>query len=136
MTVLLSVVTLVVAIGSESAGAASPAAPHITARPNDLMVNTKTTLTGAGFPARTKLTIEECARRNWVVPQDPCVNRNKIIVTTDSHGRFVHQFKVTLCGGKRGPEPTSQVCYVGDPHPQGVDTVTLLGGAKVVITYP
>jgi hypothetical protein len=133
--VVLSVVALVVAIGIDTADAASEA-PHITAKPSNLMVNTKTTLTGTGFPSKAKLTIQECAKRNWVVPQNPCVNRNKITVTTDSHGRFVHQFKVILCGGKHGPTPTSQICYVGALHPEGVDTITLLGAAKVVVTYP
>ena len=100
------------------------------------MINTKTTLTGSGFPAKTKLTIAECPATNWIVPQNPCVKNNTVSVVTDRHGRFTRQFRVELCGGKRGPEPTSQICYIGDPHPEGIDTITLLGAAKVTVTYP
>ena len=100
------------------AGAVSPTPPHIVAKPDNVMVNNKTTLTGTGFPAKTRLTIEECPARNWIVPQKPCVTNNKISVLTDGHGRFVRQFRVELCAGRRGPEPTSQICYVGDAPPR------------------
>ena len=69
-------------------------------------------------------------------PANPCVGNNKISVLTDAHGRFTRQFLVELCGGKRGPEPTSQICYIGNPHPQGVDTITLRGAARIIVTYP
>ena len=32
--------------------------------------------------------------------------------------------------------PTSQICYIGNPHAQGVDTIALRGAAKVTVTYP
>jgi hypothetical protein len=116
--------------------AATAATPRIVARPNNLMVNTKTTLTGTGFAARTKLSIAECPTTNWVVTEHPCVSGNKVSVTTDGHGRFIHTFKVELCGGKRGSGPTSQICYIGYPHPQGIDTEHLDGAVKVTVTYP
>jgi hypothetical protein len=118
------------------AGALSATPPHIVATPNNLMVNTKTVLRGTGFPARSRLTIEECSMTNWVVTAKPCDTTNQISVLTDGHGRFTRQFKVELCGGKRGPEPTSQICYIGEPHPEGIDTITLIGAAKVTVTYP
>jgi hypothetical protein len=123
-------------IVSGQAGAVTATPPRIVAKPNNLMINTKTLLTGSGFPARTRLTIEECSMTNWVVTANPCDTTNKISVLTDAHGRFTRQFKVELCGGKRGPEPTSQICYVGDPHPEGIDTIALLGAARVIVSYP
>jgi len=134
----LAVAITVLATGvlSSAAGAVSATPPHIVAKPNNLMVNTKTTLTGTGFPAKTKLTIKECATTFWVVTANPCVKNNTISVVTDAHGRFTHQFKAELCGGKRGPEPTSQICYIGEPHPDGVDTTRLVGAAQITVTYP
>jgi len=132
----VTVVGLAAGVLSTQAGAVSATPPHIVAKPNNLMVNTKTTLTGTGFPAKTTLTIAECSITNWVVTANPCVKNNKISVRTDGHGKFTRQFRVALCGGKRGPEPTSQICYIGDPHPEGVDTMTLLGAAKIMVTYP
>jgi hypothetical protein len=129
------ITVLAAGILTGQAGAVPATPPHIVAKPNNLMVNTKTTLTGTGFPARTRLTIKECPNTGWIVPQNPCVKNNSISVLTDAHGHFVHQFQVELCGGKRG-QFTSQICYIGDPHPEGVDTITLLGAARVIVTYP
>ena len=136
VVLLLAILGLAGAVASTEAAAISPTPPHIVATPNNVMVNTKTTLTGTGFPAKTKLVIEECSRTGWVVTQNPCVKTNKIAVLTDAHGRFKAQFLVVLCGGARGPEPTSQICYIGNPHPAGVDTIALRGAAKVIVTYP
>ena len=132
---LFTIVGLAAGIAS-SAAAASPTGPHIVAKPNNLMVNTKTTLSGTGFPAKAKLTIEECATPGWVATSRPCKGANKISVRADAHGRFSAKFRVVLCGGKRGSGPTSQICYIGNPHPQGIDTITLRGAAKVTVTYP
>ena len=132
----LAIAGLVGGAAIGDAAAVTPIPPHIVATPNNLMVNTKTTLTGTGFPAKTRLAIVECSKTSWVVPANPCVGTNKISVVTDARGRFTAQFRVVLCGGKRGPGPTSQICYIGHPHPRGVDTVTLVGAAKVTVTYP
>ena len=132
----ITITVLAAGVLSSQAGAVAATPPHIVAKPNNLMVNTKTTLTGTGFPVKTKLTIQECSTNFWIAPQNPCSTTNKITVQTDSHGKFVRQFRVALCGGKRGPGPTSQICYIGEPHPEGVDTIRLLGAAKVTVTYP
>ena len=100
------------------------------------MINTNTQLTGSGFPANRALRIEECSTKNWPVMTNACVSNNTIRVTTNAHGRFTATFKAELCGGKRGPFPTSQVCYIGAPHPSGVDTEALVGAARIVVTYP
>jgi hypothetical protein len=139
---LVRVVAAATLVGTALAGvtldatAAVASGPHIVARPNNLMVNTNTTLTGTGFPVKAKLMIGECAKTSWIAPQNPSVNRNRITVVTDSRGHYVHQFRVTLCGGKRGPTPTSQIRYIGEPHPEGVDRVRLVGPARVVVTFP
>jgi hypothetical protein len=130
---IVVVSALLLGTGAVAGGATGA---RIVARPNSVMVNTKTSLTGSGFPARTKLSIRECSKTNWVVPTHPCVKGNGIKVVTDAHGRFTHAFEVRLCGGKRGPGPTSQVCYIGAERPEGVDTVHLVGAARVVVTYP
>jgi hypothetical protein len=136
VSLALTIAVLTAGILSSQAGAVSATPPHIVAKPNNLMVNTKTTLTGTGYPAKTTLTIEECSITNWVVTANPCVKTNKISVLTDRHGHFVRQFRVTVCNGKHGPIITSVTCYIGDPHPEGVDTISLLGAAKVTVTYP
>ena len=58
------------------------------------------------------------------------------MVLTDSRGRFTRKFRVGLCGGMRGSEPTSQICYVGEPHPEGIDTIRLHAAATITVTYP
>ena len=58
-------------------------------------------------------------------------------MTTNASGGFKAAFTVTLCpDGVRGPEPTSEICYIGERKPSGVDTVKLVGAAKVTVTYP
>ena len=136
VSLALTIAVLAAGILTSQAGAVSATPPHIVAKPDNLMVNTKTTLTGTGFPAKTRLAIQECSTNFWIAPKHPCGTANKITVQTDSHGKFVRQFRVALCGGKRGPGPTSQICYIGHPHPRGVDTVTLVGAARVTVTYP
>jgi len=134
----LAVTIIAVSAGalSSQAGAVSATPARIVAKPNNLMANTQTRLTGTGFPAKTKLTIKECATTFWIVPRNPCATNNTISVVTDAHGRFTHQFRAELCGGKHGPMPTSQICYIGEPHPEGIDTIRLLGAAKITVTYP
>ena len=31
---------------------------------------------------------------------------------------------------------TEETCYIGEPHPRGIDTVALIGAAKITVTYP
>jgi hypothetical protein len=129
------------AIMAGTANAVSATPPHIVAKPNNVMLNTTISLTGTGFPANAKLTIKECSRTSWVVvAQKPCDTNNTITVLTNKTGRFVHAFKVELCprtstGTGTGPI-TRETCYIGNPKPKGVDTITLVGAAKVTVTYP
>jgi len=136
---VLLVTVLAVAALTAEASAVSSTPPRIVAKPDNVMVNTKITLTGSGFAARAKLSIVECSSRGWVVvARHPCVADNKITVVTDAHGRFTHKFKVELCPrSTTGSGPaTKETCYIGNPHPEGVDTISLLGAARITVTYP
>jgi hypothetical protein len=123
-------------VGSVSGSARAVSSnPRIVVKPNKRVVNTTTTLTGTGFPVKAKLTIEECSVTHWVVTRNPCSSGNRISVVTDVHGRFTRNFRVAMCGGKRGPEPNSRICYIGVPRPEGVDTITLSDAAKITVTH-
>jgi hypothetical protein len=137
-----------VALGLLSAGAAAAIGagdsgstrPHIVARPHSVMVNSKTQLTGTGFPSKSTLTIEECSQTTWVVTQSPCDTRNVLKVKTDAQGRFHHGLTAETCpasGTAAGSPPGfSQTCYVGEPVVQGIDTETLAGAATITVTGP
>jgi hypothetical protein len=121
------------------AGAAVATPARVVAKPNNAMVNTKIGLTGTGFPARTKLTIEECSSTAWAVAaQNPCDIDNAISPTTDAHGRFTARFKVELCPRKKpGPGPaTKETCYIGRPQPRAGGAIALVGAARITVTYP
>ena len=136
---VLAVAALAAGAWSAEASATSSTPPRIVAKPNNVMVNTKITLTGTGFADRAKLSIMECSNSGWVVvAQHPCVSDNKISVVTDAHGRFTRMFKVELCPRtSTGSGPvTKETCYIGNPHPEGVDTISLIGAARVTVTYP
>jgi hypothetical protein len=123
-------------VSSAGASTAAPA-PHIVAKPNSVMVNTTTKLTGTHFPASTKITIEECAQSTWVVMSNPCDTDNSIKVKTNTKGQFHAVFTVHTCPDTvAAPPGFSQTCYIGDPHPSGIDTITLLGAVKITVTGP
>jgi hypothetical protein len=139
MCVACTVTVAVLAAGglSAQAGAISATPPHIVVKPDNVMVNTKVTLTGTGFPARARLSIAECSETFWIAPQNPCDTNNMISVLTDGHGKFVRQFRVELCPRvKTVPPVTEERCYIGEPKPMGVDTIRLIGAAPVTVTYP
>jgi hypothetical protein len=122
---------------------ASPAAavttrpPVITAKPNNVMVNQHTNLIGRGFPRFATLRLAECSKTNWVVPAKPCDKGNSILVRTDGKGSFVTGFKVEACNGARAStKGLAERCYIGVPKPSGVDTVRLVGAARIVVTFP
>jgi len=127
------------AVVAADESAAAPAPPRIIVKPNNVMVNTVVDLTGSGFGAKAKLSIQECSSRGWVVvAQHPCVSDNRISVVTDAHGRFARKFRVRLCprtAANSGPV-TKETCYIGSPHPEGIDTISLIGAARVTVTYP
>ncbi|HWD09072.1 MAG TPA: hypothetical protein VHA57_08260 [Actinomycetota bacterium] len=85
-------------------------------------------LHGSGFVPATNYAIEECSQTNWIVPQDPCVQTNTIMVTTDTTGSFTHVFDPVPCTAI-----LPSTCYVGAPTPQGIDTITLAGADKIIV---
>jgi hypothetical protein len=124
-------------IGLAWCGPAMAAGPHITAHPDNLMVNTATNLVGTGFAPTTSLTVEECGHKNWIAPQNPCDSSNSVVVTTSEHGTFKTAFTVQTCPGGTNKGPGfSERCYIGVPHPSGVDTIDLLGAVRITVTGP
>ena len=120
------------------ASAAPPAQPHIRARPASVMVNHPVSLRGAGFQANTAVELTECSKTNWIAPQQFCSTGNSRSVRTDHRGAFVVSFVMDLCPKSTpatGPV-TERTCYVGEVEPKGVDTLELVGAAKVTVTYP
>jgi len=118
------------------AWAASPVPPTITANPNNLMVNTDTTLTGRHFAPGETIRLTECSRTTWVVTQHPCDTNNTVTVTTNATGGFTTPFKAELCPGGKRVGPTAVRCYIGIPKPSGVDTVVLKAAVAITVTYP
>jgi hypothetical protein len=117
--------------------AVSPLPPTVKASPDSVMVSTDTTISGKNFTPGSSVQLSECSATTWVVPKSPCNTDNKVTVTANNKGAFKTAFKVKLCpGGKRGKQPTSEICYIGVPDPSGIDTVGLTPYAKVVVTYP
>jgi hypothetical protein len=102
------------------------------------MVNTDTHLVGTGWPADKTLHISECSQRSWIVPQNPCATSNMISVTTNASGDFKTTLTAAVCPGASGSDSFgfSETCYVGVPHPVGVDTIKLVGAAKITVTGP
>ena len=136
-SLLFGAIVLAAAAGpSASAWAVLDTAPVITANPNNLMVNTNTTLTGRHFPPATTLRLVECSRTTWVVTQKPCDTNNTVTVTTSATGGFVTPFKAELCPGGIRVGPTAVRCYIGVPKPSGVDTLTLRAAVPITVTYP
>jgi hypothetical protein len=118
------------------AGAQAASSPKIVAKPNSVMVNTATRLTGGHFQPDSKLTIEECSETNWIAPQNPCDTTNVIHVKTDASGSFVHKLTAEMCPGTAATPGFTQNCYVGEPVPQGIDTIALVGAEQITVTGP
>jgi hypothetical protein len=136
-SLLFGAIMLAAAGPSASAWAAPDTAAAITATPNNLMVNTKTTLTGRHFPPVTTLRLVECSRTTWVVvAQHPCDTNNTVTVTTSDTGHFTTPFKAELCPRATRVGPTAVRCYIGVPTPSGKDTVTLRAAVPITVTYP
>jgi hypothetical protein len=118
------------------AGAQSPVPPTITVNPNNVMVNTNTTVTGKNFAPDSRVFVAECGKTIWTVPAHPCDTNNALTVTTDASGDFVAPMKVELCPGGVFRPPTSELCYIGVPKPGGLDTIHLVPHASITVTYP
>lgn len=117
-----------------------PPTPTIVTDPVSVMVGAATKLTGTNFPADATLTIKECSQTTWIVPEDPCVTSNVISIATNSNGDFVTTMTAEVCPS---PTPTPvagpgfvQNCYLGQPVPQGIDTITLVGASRITVTGP
>ena len=117
-----------------------PPTPTIVANPTNVMVDTATTLTGTDFPANATLTIKECSRTTWIVPQDPSATSNVTTVATNANGQFHAKMTAAVCPSTQ-PTPVAtpgfvQNCYVGEPLPQGIDTMALVGATAITVTGP
>jgi hypothetical protein len=138
----LAAATSFLATAAAGAAAAPPAGqtavPHIVAKPSNLMVNTTTRLTGTGFRPNATLTVMECSRTGWIVPQEPCATKNAVTVTTSSVGTFHASMTALVCPKVMQPAGSGfqETCYVGVPHPRGIDTIVLVGAAKIIVTGP
>jgi hypothetical protein len=125
------------AVGMIAGGAASGAAtPHITASPTHVMVNSPVRLVGTGFTPATTITLRECSAKTWVVPASPCLTTNEVTVTTNSAGGFRTHMKAGICPVATPGPITERTCYIGEPRPSGIDTITLVGAAKIVVSWP
>ena len=127
----LGLAATVCVVLAQPAGASGP---QITAKPRSVMVNQSTHLVGTGFPAHTAVTLQECGMPTWVVMQQVC-SPGTVTVTTNAAGRFATPFVVKLCPDASGPA-TRKTCYIGEPKPQGIDTIHLVGAVKITVTYP
>ena len=120
-----------------SAAGVSARPPVITAKPDNVMVNTDTTLIGRNFQPATKLRLAECSKRSWVVPARPCDGGKTVTVRTNAKGQFKTTFKVEACPSDVAVSGgLAERCYIGVPEPSGVDTVRLEAAEPIVVTFP
>lgn len=115
---------------------ASHGAHHgkIKVKPQDVMVTRSVQVKGSGFAPKASLTLRECGRTFWIVPEDPCGNGTT--VQTNAHGSFVTSIKAEVCPeGMPGKEITERTCYIGVLE-FGEDTGELSPSAKLIVTYP
>ena len=125
-----------VGVWSVPASAATAAAPHIVAKPTHVMVNQQVALQGRGFAPDVSLTLLECSETHWIAPKNPCLSDNSITVHTTASGAFRARMKAEICPAASSPPQTERTCYIGVPHPTGVDTVQLVGAARIVVSWP
>lgn len=126
---------LAVTFALSAASATASTGPKIAAHPHRVMVGTDTTLKGRGFAAHTEIQLRECGSTFWLAPAEPCT-AEAVTVTTDAKGRFQTSFQVGLCPeGEATKKPTQRVCYVGEFVPEE-DSGSLVGAARLIVTYP
>jgi hypothetical protein len=124
----------VLAISAGPVAAISPLSATITLKPNNVMVNTYTTVTGHHFLPHQTVSLRECSQTSWIAPQNPCDTNNGRTVTANSFGTFVTRMKVEAC--PRLAAGISEQCYIGVPKPTGIDTIELTPNAGIVVTFP
>jgi hypothetical protein len=117
------------------AAAVSPFPPVLTVHPNNVMVNTDTTVRGTHFQPGQTVSLFECSQIMWVVPQNPCDTDNTKTVTANGMGKFKTKMKVEACPEATQSPGLSQTCYIG-VEKFGVDTVKLQPHAAIVVTFP
>ena len=100
------------------AGMASTVAPSITVNPNNVMVNTDTTVIGKHFTPGATYMVVECSKKSWVVPVNPCDTDNTLTVTANRLGNFKAPMKVEICPGGTFNPPYGEACYIGLPQAQ------------------
>ncbi len=106
----------------------------IKVKPANVMVNTSVQVKGSGFAHKASITLRECGRTFWTVPEEPC--GNSVTVQTNASGHFATTMKAEVCPeGMPGKEITERTCYIGVPN-FGLDTVELSPSAKLIVTYP
>jgi hypothetical protein len=135
LTLIVATAITVTAFVTPALASAPKATAHIVADPDSVMVNSPTTLTGRHFEANKRITLAECAERNWIAPQDPCDTTGTIKVKTNVKGQFTAKFTVRTCPEATTPG-TEQTCYIGELTPTGIDTVALVGAVAVTVTGP
>jgi len=86
-------------------------------------------LHGTGFVPATTYTLAECSQTNWIAPENPCLSANTVTVTTDTSGAFSTPFTPLPC-----TNVLPSTCYIGAPTPTGVDTITLAGADKIIVS--
>lgn len=89
------------------------------------------TLTGSGFAPNASYRVVECSQSSWIAPQNPCVAGNGIDVTTGADGGFTHAFTVEACTAIS--PSTLETCFIGAPMGFGIDTIQLVGAAKITV---
>jgi hypothetical protein len=122
------------AVTSPASATAHGPAARISAKPSTVKVNGTTKLAGAHFPGSKTITLDECSVSGWVVTEDVCDSANSVTLTTSPKGAFRTAFSVKACRG--GSASTSQTCYVGEPLPDGIDTLSLVGAVTITVTSP
>lgn len=134
-TIAAAALATAAVLGTSVSASARSAAPKVTAHPHQVMVDTATSVAGRGFPADTQIELRECGRTFWMAPADPCLESG-VTVTTDAKGRFRTTFRVGLCPeGDATKKPTQRVCWLGAIS-NGEDTGSLIGAARLIVTYP
>ncbi len=115
-----------------------PTSPTITVSPDNVMVNTTVTVTGAGFTPGQTVHLAECGQTSWIAPQSPCTTDNAVTIVADSHGGFSTGMKAEVCPRPSPiPPPVTEAhCFVGDQQPTGVDTIELQYATSLIVTYP
>jgi hypothetical protein len=131
----------VVALGVAATASAKGSGPKIVLDPTSAMVNTTVKVRGKGFAPNASITLAECSKTAWSLPEAPCVDGNQVTVTTNANGKFHAKMTAKLCPVgptvvTPGTPVTQETCYIGQLTPTGIDTLALVGAAPIQISWP